>query len=754
MLSFLKKLSRKIAKATADESMPFRMEVDSSVSEVCDTDAYVSGPSDKSRSRQATMATDRTATYETSDTTNNTGCASAHSTSDIPARSVSSRDVLMGGVPARDVLMGGVPARDVEDLLKPIRSMDYPEGVIRKSTFDVDTRNWFVLKYLLKFCVADTTFQQFNTELEKAKTRFKSGIQKTDLYNMYIAARNADMVSNNVIFEQHCVSLSSRSHSGVCVISTIMAPEMHFIRDGRRTREKFTCKYDCAYCPNDPEQARSYPREEPVPLRGSQNEFCVVRQMHSRLAVLAFNNHTTDKLECLVLGGTWSSYPREYRAQYHLDMFFAANLYAEGVNVCEIQRAIAASSEAKPAPDAWRAQVRACGTIEEEHCINSESSCRIIGCTIETRPDEITLAELRFMRELGITRIQLGLQHTNDEVLKKNLRGCSVARCKQALRLAYTNGFKVDGHWMPDLPYSNYEEDRKMLRTALTDEDLRCDQVKIYPTQVLRFTKIKEWYDAGTYKPYGEDPELLTALIYEAKLLMPPWVRTNRIVRDFPKKIVQGGLQEMHLSDVVLKRLKKNGQVCQCIRCSEVRRDVVDVSAAQLVVRQYYSCGGIEYFISYEILATENTSETVKAEDVEEKCYMPPGPPAPPAPRVAQSAPVRRRVLLGFCRLRINPYDLDLSQQMHQLHGSALIRELHVYGPTISNGKHAAKVQHQGLGTRLIQEAEHIVRSRHPYYEKISVIAGVGTRKYYERLGYQPGLYHSKKLLRESSTST
>lgn len=551
------------------------------------------------------------------------------------------------------------------------------------------------------------TFEEFNTDFLKTTRRFKSAINKSDLYNFCI--ENYSSGIENI--KKFCVKRSSRSHSGVCVISTIMAPEWYH-SDG--SRRKFTCKYDCSFCPNDPTQARSYPRSEPVPMRGTQNEFDVVRQAHSRMCTLERNHHTVDKLEWLVLGGTWSSFPKKYREFYHCSIIFAANLWAEGINVCEIQRELgyklnvyfhdgSVINDDRPPSDEWRKYVREMKSIEEEIEINrNNGKCRVIGITIETRPDEIKKSELEFMRKLAVTRIQMGFQHTNNEVLKKNKRGCSIERCKKGLRLALINGFKVDGHWMPDLPGSNLEMDREMLTLALTDENLRCDQVKIYPCQVLEFTAMKKWYDSGDYTPYGESNfEGLKELIIYAKSIMPPWVRTNRIVRDFPKNIIKGGLTVTHLNDVVLRTMKERGIVCSCIRCREVKRAVVNHDKAELCVDEYKSCGGKEFFISFKI---EN-------------------------------------VLLGFCRLRLNGV-VSEKEQLDILKDCALIRELHVYGCTTNKG---VNVQHRGYGSRLIEKAESIAIENG--YGKIAVISGAGVQNYYSSKGFEDGLFMVKKLM-------
>jgi len=577
------------------------------------------------------------------------------------------------------------------------------EDVVRIKKHPIDKRKKMYLKYMTNRTYSSA--EEFNKIFKKAARYFRVSISKCELYNKAI-----DENINNKSFKNYCITHSSRSHSGVCVISTMMAPEMHFKINKTTYNKKFTCKYDCAFCPNDPTQARSYPREEPVPMRGSANDFDVVRQAHSRMSVLKANHHPIDKIEWLILGGTWSSFPHEYRKYYHCSLLFAANLWSEGINVCQIVNQLNKPitllkyliNKFKPKRTEWRDCVREMKSIEEEMEINKTSTCRVIGVTIETRPDEINLNELYFMRTLGITRIQMGFQHTNNKVLKKNNRGCSIEKCKSGLKIALENGFKVDGHWMPDLPGSNIALDYEMITKAFTDEDLRCDQIKLYPCQVLKYTKIAQWYNDKTYIPYSETNfDQLFELIIYAKSIIPKWVRTNRIVRDFPLKIIKGGLKVTHLNDLILQELKRRNIKCKCIRCNEVKRSIVDYNKAELLSCEYKSAGGIEYFIS------------VEAEDK----------------------------LLGFCRLRLNPSGVKHIHSM--LDSAAIIRELHVYGITTSKG--CEFTQHRGFGKQLVAKAESIAKQNN--FKKMAIIAGVGVKKYYEQLGYtDESLYMIKQL--------
>lgn len=576
--------------------------------------------------------------------------------------------------------------------------MDIEDCPNIKQHYTVEERNALFGKWLSQFHYNDP--QQFTEKYREGLKKFRVSISKVKLYSL---------VDDHV--KHFCIYKSSRSHSGVVVLTTIMAPRFY----NNNLNIPFTCKYDCAFCPNDPTQARSYPRDEPVPLRGSANDFDPIRQAHSRFKVLTKNNHAVDKLECLILGGTWSSYPKQYRKDYIHELIFAANLWSENIDVNQLRINLLnkynkSFSKLFFSPPEYRDYIRERKPLYIEMEINQKSRCRIIGITVETRPDEITVDELLFMRILGITRIQMGVQHTNNRILKANQRGCSIERAAYGIQLAMNNGFKVDTHWMPDLPFSNIEEDRKMIIRMLHDPELRSDQIKIYPCQVLEYTKIKEWYDLGSYIPYAEsNPNTLINLVCFAKSITPDWIRTNRIVRDFPHKIILGGTKLSHLGDIVQRKLATDGIICRCIRCREVKRDTSPTLLD--ITTHYYKAGS----------ATE--------------CFI--------------SMVGANKKLYGFCRLRLNTTTENIIDEITH---HALIRELHVYGIVCCKYNYNTDhiVQHKGIGTKLVKFAEKIAYDKG--YKNISVISGLGVIDYYLTLGYHKimrdgvFLYASKKL--------
>ncbi len=276
------------------------------------------------------------------------------------------------------------------------------------------------------------------------------------------------LIKQNFHFERHFRSKTFRAKSGVMVITVVSSPGT------------FSCKFDCHYCPNEPAhegngfqaQPRSYIFNEPGVRRANRNGFDAVLQVRDRARSYIINGLPVDKIEIIVLGGTWHSYPKDYRYEFIRDLFYAANtLYDEDFN-----------ESPRPKLD-----------IREEHRINESAKARIIGVTSETRPDQITPETIEEMRYQGVTRVQLGVQHTDDEILRIINRRCPTKTTIKAIKMLKDNCFKVDIHLMPDLPGSDYEKDMKMFQYILESEDLQADQWKIYPCMTIPWTKIKEW---------------------------------------------------------------------------------------------------------------------------------------------------------------------------------------------------------------------------------------------------------------------
>lgn len=481
---------------------------------------------------------------------------------------------------------------------------------------------------------------------------------------------------------QHLLRIKgTRSNSGVVVITVLTAPG------------NFSCASDCYYCPNEPGQPRSYLSTEPAVLRANQNDFDAVKQFYDRAMTLYRNGHIIDKIEILVLGGTWSGYPRQYQEEFCRDLYYAANIFPEQIDYARERK-----------------------SLSEEQDLNEKAECRIIGLTLETRPDRITPVEIKSLRMLGCTRVQLGIQHTNDDVLNYVNRGHTLNDTIRALYLLKENAYKVDIHIMPDLPSSSPTMDNAMFALILSDEGLQADQWKIYPCEVAPFSKIEEWHKEGKYVPYFDtDPTLMTNLLMRVKRSIHPWIRLNRLIRDIPNPSIIAGTNITNMRQLVLSYMSKRSIACHCIRCREVKGGNIDQSP-KLMVRQYETTGGTEFFLSYE------------SED-ESKIY-------------------------GFLRLRIRTnagYNPKVSL-FRCLEGCAFIRELHVYGIAVAHGKSVKETtpcQHRGIGASLLLAAEIVGAAKGVW--KMAVIAGIGTREYYAKHGYVvEDTYMIKHLTSES----
>ncbi|KAJ1638311.1 hypothetical protein T492DRAFT_944889 [Pavlovales sp. CCMP2436] len=497
------------------------------------------------------------------------------------------------------------------------------------------------------------------------------------------------------------VAKGVRSQSGVLVITVLTTP--YPTVNGKK--QAFSCQWDCYYCPNQPGQPRSYLRDEPAVLRANENGFDAVLQFTDRAATLAANGHPVDKIELLVLGGTWESYPRAYQETFVRDLFYAANTFWQR-------------------PKDKRARL----ALQEEININEHTAVKIIGLTLETRPDTISQSEIRRLRRYGCTRIQLGIQHVDDNILELINRGAYDSDTVRALRLLKDACFKVDVHLMPNLPGATPDLDTAMFKTMSFGADHQADQWKVYPCEVTPWTVIHKWHAEGSFVPYPD--EQLVETILDAK---------------------------------------ERGQRCNCIRCREVAGKCVE-GTPELVERRYIASGGDEVFLSVETadratifgflrLRVSRHSRTPFAQRYwprlplrirSEKEW---GVVEEPKPHVSAGTPVRRRPRVrkpvadeeesgeqkesgsfGAAALQAEGEE-DIS--FPELAGAGLVRELHVYGQLVQTAKKAgsADQQHTGHGKLMMARAEWLCAKAG--CETVAVISGVGARGYYRKLGYE-----------------
>jgi elongator complex protein 3 len=329
-----------------------------------------------------------------------------------------------------------------------------------------------------------------------------------------------------------------------------------------------------------------------------------------------------------------------------------------------------------------------------------------VGLTIETRPDWITPDEILRLRHLGVTRIQIGVQSLDDQILALNQRGHDVAAVRRACRLLRTAGFKLHLHWMPNLLGATPESDLADFGQLWSDPDLRPDELKIYPCALLAGTKLHSIWQDGGYQPY--DAQTLVTLLAECKAQAPAYCRLSRVIRDIPASYIVAGNRLSNLREAAQKQLASSGRRCQCIRCREIRHQAVEAALLRQVDLAYDVGVGTEHFLSLET----------------------------PDGRLA-----------GFLRLLL-PAPAAADAAPRELRGSAVIREVHVYGPALHIGASSAgEAQHLGVGSRLIKVAA--ARAQEAGFHKMAVIAAIGTRAYYRGLGFRQGELYMHIALEE-----
>jgi ELP3 family radical SAM enzyme/protein acetyltransferase len=557
------------------------------------------------------------------------------------------------------------------------------------------------------------------------RKKYKIIPSKVELRFIYEKYYTKIKLNNNI--KNYLIKRKMRSQSGVLVCTVVLKPSV------------FSCPMNCSYCPTEtdlkgnPTQPKSYLSTEPAMLRALQYDFDIREQIRDRIRSYIKTGNISEaeneckKLEIIVSGGTFESYPYKYRDQVMNEIYWACNTFGIEENI---------------------------KSIEEEIKINETAKFRVIGLTIETRPDFITKTTIKDYRRWGITRVQIGVQHYNDRILKNINRECYTADTIRAIKILKQTGFKVVCHLMPDLPGSSPILDKWMFYQAIHNPNLQFDDVKIYPTAVCQSenpniivkSDILDWYNEGKYIPYAETnlEDLINVLIYY-KTNIQPWVRIQRLVRDIPKNSIKAGYERIsNLRQILQNRMEKSGLKCNCIRCMEIK-NTKGPSVTRLVVRNFKASDGLEYFISFE---THTKPSFFSFSFWKYLWFL-------FLFYIALYCFGKRRYwsgdlstysgLIGFCRLRIDKK--SGAGFIDELENSAIIREVHVYGNTIGiGGESGESVQHKGYGKLLVKTAEDIAKEAN--YNKIAVIAGVGTREYYKnKCGYSlEGTYMVKTI--------
>ncbi len=515
----------------------------------------------------------------------------------------------------------------------------------------------FVKKLLRK---KPASLSDFSTIKQKLCAELKIPLPNTaDILETYRWLKKEKKTRKDFFLENSLKKRPVRSLSGVAVVAVLTKP--------------WPCPGQCLYCPLEKGIPKSYLSGEPAVERAKTFKYDPFLQMKKRLEMLKKGGHPVDKIELIVIGGTWSYLPLKYQVWFIKRCFDAAN----GLKT---------------------------KNLEQAQKINEKARHRIIGLTLETRPDYITPEEIKRMRKLGCTRVELGVQIIDDQILKKNKRGHGIEEIVAATRLLKNAGFKICYHLMPGLYGSCVEKDFEKIKEIFTKQEFQPDMIKIYPCMVTKGSKLYHLWKKRKYEPYSDNQ--LINLLTKIKSIVPSYVRINRLIRDIPAWQIKAGSTTSNLREIIKKKMRRP---CRCIRCREIRQGEINVKNLKLVVKEYSSSGGKEIFLS-----------------LEDK---------------------KRDKIAAFLRLRLSKE----KEVFPFLENAALIRELHTYGQLVElNKKNGKAVQHLGLGKRLVATAEQIAEKYG--YKKMAIISGVGVREYYRRLGYRlKDTYMFKILEHENS---
>lgn len=489
----------------------------------------------------------------------------------------------------------------------------------------------------------------------------------------------------------------------------------------------YPCPGRCVFCPNDVRMPKSYLADEPGAQRAEDNRFDPYLQTWNRLRAYHEIGHPTAKVELIVLGGTWTHYAEAYQRWFVKRCFDALNDFGAGRD---------ARDAAGDAPAPWREAVDAIDgralsgqgeynarigrVLEREHGrglvhesesagwdalaesqrANESAEARCVGLSLETRPDEIDEATALGLRRLGATKIQVGVQSLSDEVLAANRRGHDVAAARAAFATLRRFGFKIQAHYMLNLLGATPEQEVAGFEQLFADPDFHPDELKLYPTMLIESAELMRHHESGAWQAY--DDATLLDVVARCLAAAPETVRMSRVIRDFSAHDIVAGTKRANLRELAEARLREQGLGCRDIRSREVRDAAFD--PAELVLREgrTATAGGDELFLSFET-----------PDDL----------------------------LAGFLRL-----SFPKGAAPHpELAGAALIREVHVYGESLALGARSHAAQHAGLGRELIARAVELARDAG--YERLAVIAAVGTRPWYAAQGFDDApLYPSRAL--------
>jgi len=578
------------------------------------------------------------------------------------------------------------------------------------------------------------------------------------ILKIYRYMLNKKLIERNITLEQFLKKRKIRSASGIVAVQVLTKP--------------FRCPGECIFCPNDPIMPKSYIKSEPWAMRALLNDFDPLKQVYNRLTSLTLAGHPVDKIEMIVLGGTRDVYPEKYKIDFIKWLYDAVNTFGKLKINNEESKINDKSKQRFKYKLEWLQDVKYPKSLKESIKINEKAAHRIIGLTIETRPEYVTDDNCKLRREMWVTRLEIWIQSMYDDVLVANKRWHTVQQFRNSIHKLRQYGFKFSIHIMPWLYKSNYSKDLWTFKKIFSDDFIKPDEIKFYPTSVIPNTELYNLYKSWEYKPLTIN--YIKKLISQTFLeIIPPYTRIKRLIRDIPAQEIEAWsnitnlAQLMHsslklemskdeskmksfyerlytnlkiisrLTDYELKNFiswdkgtliiwKKpdlqtfRNFVSLDTRSREIRHKTeymkwkIKKGIVNLVIRKYQSSAGIELFVSFE----------------DSVWY-----------------------LFGFARLLLieNENSIDYKWLWHN---TSIIRELHVYGNVamlqwnnVTMKQWDNKFQHKWFGKQLMEVAEYI--SKIYWYKKLSVISWIGVREYYKKIWYKlDGTYMTKMLKR------
>lgn len=545
--------------------------------------------------------------------------------------------------------------------------------------------------------------------------------------------------------EQILKRLKVRSNSGVAVVSLLTKP--------------YTCPGRCIYCPTEKNMPKSYLSREPAAARALLNRFDPYKQITMRLKALTMNGHPVDKIEMIMIGGTFNFYQKDYQEYFTKEAFRACNN--------------------------WKAKEEDREIISEDHkyslgdlqIINEKAHARIIGLSIETRPDYITPSELKWLRYLGVTKVELGVQHLDNKVLEFNKREMTAESIARGTELLRDYGFKVVYHMMPNLPTSTPEMDVKMFADLYNGKNHHPDMMKIYPCMVVRGSLLYKWVTRREIDYHAYDDKTLTHVLADCESFVPNYTRLIRVIRDIPADYIIIGSKKSNLREDVDKFQQARNVPQVDIRAREIRDGEIDPNDFKLTETWYETEHGYECFLQFEnekdvrgqnklagflrlrlpkfeIIKKdfENINQELKNNFAKLDCG---GTCAGNCTCKKENTTANNWGLDKWYKESEEYASDHLTNIDETLEGSAFVRELHVYGTMKRVGQVGSQSQHTGMGKRLIKRAEEITGGDNEYfkkgligkYRKLSIISGVGVRDYYRARGYKlEGTYMVKEF--------